>query len=121
MLLNSCRRARVLFNVCRYRNRLNIFQAAEAGALAPIQELADGMVISDPRVLVPDGNGEKFEVSLGRFRADIGDERWNLEGSGFDEAQGGFGHWCRRLAKCKATNYFARFLPHYFAQTARQQ
>src|SRR5271165_6425405 len=23
---------------------------------------------------------------LGRFRADIGHERWNLEGSGFDEA-----------------------------------
>jgi hypothetical protein len=44
------------------------------------------MIVSDPRVLVADGNGKKFEVSLGRFRADIGDERWNLEGSGFDEA-----------------------------------
>jgi hypothetical protein len=54
----------VLFNVCRYRDRLNIPQAAEAGALAPIQELADGMVISDPRVLVADGNGKKFEVSI---------------------------------------------------------
>jgi hypothetical protein len=63
-----------------------ILQVAEAGALAPIQELADGMVISDPRVLVAVGNGKKFEVSLGRFRADIGDECWNLEGSGFDEA-----------------------------------
>jgi hypothetical protein len=40
MLLNSCRRARVLFDVCRDRNRLNILQAAEARALAPIQELA---------------------------------------------------------------------------------
>jgi hypothetical protein len=67
------------------RDRFNILQAAEAGALAPIQELADSMVISDPRVLVADGNGKKFEVSLGRFGADIGDERWNLEGSGFDE------------------------------------
>jgi hypothetical protein len=57
----------------------------EARALAPIQELADGMIVSDPRVLVADGNGKKFEVSLGRFRADIGDERWNLEGFGFDE------------------------------------
>jgi len=44
------------------------------------------MIVSDPRVLVADGDGKKFEVSLGRFRADIGDERWNLEGSGFDEA-----------------------------------
>jgi hypothetical protein len=86
MLLNGCRRARVLFDVCRHRDRLNILQVAEAAALAPIQELADGMIVSDPRVLVADGNGKKFEVSLGRFGADIGDERWNLEGSGFDEA-----------------------------------
>jgi hypothetical protein len=86
MLLNSCWRTRVLFDVCRYRDRLNILQTAKAGALAPIQKLADGMIVSDPRVLVADGNGKKFEVSLGRFRADIGDERWNLEGSGFDEA-----------------------------------
>jgi hypothetical protein len=86
MLLNSCRRARVLFGIGRHRDRLNILQPAEARALAPIQELADGMIVSDPRVLVADGNGKKFEVSLGRFRADIGDERWNLEGFGFDEA-----------------------------------
>jgi hypothetical protein len=37
------------------------------------------MIVSDPRVLVADGNGKKFEVSLGRFRADIGDEHWNLD------------------------------------------
>jgi len=86
MLLNSCRRTRVLFDVCRHRDRLNILQIAEAGALAPIQELADGMIVSDPRVLVVDGSGKKFEVSLGRFRADIGDERWNLEGSGIISA-----------------------------------
>jgi len=44
------------------------------------------MIVSDPRVLVPDGNRKKFEVSLGRFRPDIGDERWNLERFGFCEA-----------------------------------
>jgi hypothetical protein len=71
MLLNSCRRARVLLDVCRHRDRFNILQAAESGALAPIEELADGMIVSDPRVLVADGNGKKFEVSLGRFRADV--------------------------------------------------
>jgi hypothetical protein len=86
MLFNGCRRARMLFDVGRHRDRFNILQVSEASALAPIQELADGMIVSDPRVLVADGNGKKFEVSLGRFRADIGDERWNLEGSGFDEA-----------------------------------
>ena len=64
MLLNSCRRARVLFDVCRYRDRLNILQAAEAGTLAPIQELADGTIVSDPRVLVADGNGKKKETNL---------------------------------------------------------
>ena len=56
MLLNSCRRARVLFDVCRYRDRLNILQATKASTLAPTQELADGMIISDPRVLVAEGN-----------------------------------------------------------------
>jgi hypothetical protein len=64
MLLNGCRRARVLFDVYRHRDWFNILKAAEAGALAPTQELADGMVISDPRVLVADGNGKKFEVSI---------------------------------------------------------
>jgi hypothetical protein len=88
----------MLFDVGRHRDRFNILQAPEASALAPIQELADGMIVSDPRVLVTDWNGKKFELSLGRLRADIGDERWNLEGSGFDKAQGSFGHWRRRLA-----------------------
>jgi hypothetical protein len=55
-LLNSCRRSRVLlFDVCRPRDRLTILQIAEVGALAPIQELADGMIVSDSRVLVADG------------------------------------------------------------------
>jgi len=86
MLFDGCRRARMLFDVCCHRDRFNILQVPEASALAPIQELADGMIVSDPRVLVADGNGKKSEVSLGRFRAEIGDESWNLEGSGFDEA-----------------------------------
>ena len=59
----------MLFDVGRHRDRL-IFQATEAGALTPIQELADGMIVSDPRVLVADGDRKNFEVSLGRFRAD---------------------------------------------------
>ena len=63
MLLNSCRRAPVLFDIGRHRGRLNILQAAKARALAPIQKLADGMIVSDPRILVADGNGKKFEVS----------------------------------------------------------
>jgi hypothetical protein len=37
--------------------------------MAPIQKLADDMIVSDPRILVEDGNGKKFEVTLGRFRA----------------------------------------------------
>jgi hypothetical protein len=64
MLLNSCRRARVLFDVCRHRDRLNILQVAEAGALAPIQKLADGMIVSDSRIYVADGNGKKKETNL---------------------------------------------------------
>ena len=62
----------MLLDVGRHRDRLNIFQATEAGALTPIKikELADGMMVSDPRVLVADGDRKNFEVSLGRFRAD---------------------------------------------------
>jgi hypothetical protein len=67
MLFNGGWRTRVLFDVGRHRDRLNILQAAKASALAPIQKLADGMVTSDPRILVTDGNGKKFEVSLGRL------------------------------------------------------
>ena len=55
MLFNGCRRARMLFDVGRHRDRFNVLQAPEASALAPIQELADGMIVSDPRVLVTDG------------------------------------------------------------------
>jgi hypothetical protein len=44
MLLDSCRRVRVLFDAGSNRNRLKILQAAKAGALTPIQELADGMI-----------------------------------------------------------------------------
>src|ERR1700760_855945 len=33
MLLDGCRRTRVLFDVCRHRDRFNILQIAEAGAL----------------------------------------------------------------------------------------
>jgi hypothetical protein len=54
----------VLFDVCRYCDRLNILLAAEAGAPAPIQELPDGMIVNDPRVLVAGGNGKKFNLSL---------------------------------------------------------
>jgi hypothetical protein len=74
MLLDSCWRSWVLFDVCRHRDRLNILETLEAGALAPIQELADGMIISDPRVLVTDGNGKKFAAAqtFGRSRTDFG-------------------------------------------------
>jgi hypothetical protein len=80
MLLNSCRRAPVLFDIGRHRGRLNILQAAKDRALAPIQELADGRIISDSRVLVTDGNRKKFEVSLGRFGpiSAMNAESWNF-------------------------------------------
>ena len=54
----------MLFDVGRHRDRLNILKASETRALAPIQELADGMIVSDPRVLVADGNGKKFKYRL---------------------------------------------------------
>ena len=64
-------------------DRLDIFKIRETGSLAPVQKLADRLVVRDPCVLVPDGNGEEFEKSLGGFWPDISDDRWNLEWFGF--------------------------------------
>jgi hypothetical protein len=61
MLLNSCWRAQVLFDVCRHRDRLNILQVAEARALAPMQELADGMIVSDPCIAA---KGRDLRISI---------------------------------------------------------
>ena len=49
------------FDVGGHRDRLKMLRAAEAGALAPTQELADSMIVSDPRVLVADGNSKQFD------------------------------------------------------------
>ena len=68
VLLNGCRRARVLF-----------FKIGETGSLAPVQELADRLVVSHPCVFVADRNSEELEESLGRFGPDVGNDRGNLE------------------------------------------
>jgi hypothetical protein len=45
MLLNGWRRARVLLDLSRHRDGLDVFQALKAGALTPGQELANRMIV----------------------------------------------------------------------------
>jgi hypothetical protein len=60
-------------------DRLDIFDIGETGSLAPVQELADRLVIRDPRILVADRYSEELEKSLSGFGADISNDRENLE------------------------------------------
>jgi hypothetical protein len=43
-----------------------------------LTELADRLVVRDPRVLVADRDREELEKSLGRFGSDVGNDRWNF-------------------------------------------
>ena len=45
----------------------NIFKIGETASLAPVQELADRLVIRNPGVFIPDRNREKFEEPFGSF------------------------------------------------------
>ena len=44
MLLDGWRRARVLLDVSRHRDGLDVFQALKAGSATPVQELANRMM-----------------------------------------------------------------------------
>jgi hypothetical protein len=52
---------------------------SRTGSFEPIQKKADSLVVRHSGVLVPDRDSEKLEEPLGRFGADIGNDRWNLE------------------------------------------
>jgi hypothetical protein len=69
----------MLFNVRGDMDRFDIFKIGETGSLAPVQELADCLIVGGPSVFVADRNREEFKVPLSRFGADIGNDRWNLE------------------------------------------
>ncbi len=66
MLLDGRRRARVLLNVSRHRDGLDVFQALETGALTPGQEPANRMVVRNSGVLVADWDGKELEKLLWR-------------------------------------------------------
>jgi hypothetical protein len=72
MLFDGRRRAGVLFDIGRNRDRLDIFKVAKPTAFAPSQELADGVIIGNPSVFVPDRDREKFEKPLGGFGTNVG-------------------------------------------------
>lgn len=67
MLLDGCGRSGMAFDISRHMDRFDIFEVAKAGFLAPIQKLADGVIIRDPGVLVPDRHGEELKKPLGGF------------------------------------------------------
>jgi hypothetical protein len=62
----------MLFDVGCDMDRFDIFKIGETGSLAPVQELADRLVVRRPVILVPNRNREEFEKSLGRFGSDVG-------------------------------------------------
>ena len=53
MLHDGCGRSGMAFDISRHMDRFDIFEVAKAGFLAPIQKLADGVIIRDLGVLVP--------------------------------------------------------------------
>jgi hypothetical protein len=53
----------------------------------PVQELIDRLVVRDPGVPVPDRNRKKLKEPFGGFRANISNNRWNLEWFGFVKDQ----------------------------------
>jgi hypothetical protein len=72
MLLDGRRRARVLLDLSRDRDGLDVFQALETGALTPGQEPANRMVVRNSRVLVADWDGKELEEPFGGLRSNFG-------------------------------------------------
>jgi hypothetical protein len=52
----------MLFNVRGDMDRFDIFKIGETGSLAPVQELADCLIVGGPSVFVADRNREEFKV-----------------------------------------------------------
>jgi hypothetical protein len=60
-------------------DRFDIFKIGKTGSLAPVQKLADSLVIRVPGILVADRDREEFKEPFGGFGSDVGNDRWNLE------------------------------------------
>jgi hypothetical protein len=69
----------MLFDIGCDVDRFDIFKIGETGSLAPVKELANGLIVRDPCVLVADRNREKFKETFRRFWSEVSDDRWNLE------------------------------------------
>jgi hypothetical protein len=67
--------------------------------------------------------GAAFDLKKHKLAEGWEREEWGIANRTFLVSK----NWVTRVTgfwhnpRCKATNYFARFLPHYFAQTTRQQ
>jgi hypothetical protein len=73
----------MLLNVSRHRDGLDVFQALKAGSATPVQELANGMIVRDPGILLADWDGKELEKSFGGLRSNVGNDRGNCERFGF--------------------------------------
>ena len=78
-------------------NRFDIFEVVESDSLAPIQELADRVIVSDSGIFISNRDGKELEKTFGGLRSNIGNDRGNLERSGSCDGQSSFGHWRRSL------------------------
>jgi hypothetical protein len=68
-------------------DRLDIFKIRETGSLAPVQKLANSLVVRSSCIFVPDRDGEKLKEPLGCFWSHISDDCWNLKWFGFVKDQ----------------------------------
>ena len=78
MLLHGRRRARVLLDVSRHRDGLDVFQALKAGLATPGQEPANRMIVRNSGVLVADRDGKELEKPFGGLRSNFGNDRGEL-------------------------------------------
>jgi hypothetical protein len=68
-----------MFDVSCHVNRFHVFKISKADSLAPLEELADRLVVCQSGILVANLDGEEFEKSLGRLGTDVSNDRWNLK------------------------------------------
>ena len=79
MLLNGCPGSAVAFDVGGNVDGLEIFKVTKAGLISPVKELFDRSMVSDPCILVSDGNAKKIDISFNGFRSALGNDGGNWQ------------------------------------------
>ena len=58
----------MLFDICGHGDWLDIFQVPEVAAIAPVEKLTNGVIISDARVLISDRDAKELKEPFSRFQ-----------------------------------------------------